>query len=112
MKVNFKEIIKITKKTCGKNITHIYSLPTELDKSIVPFLSNFGKPKFDLNTIKFLHIESKDDFMIKGRLNRVGINLTIAKSSRNIKLLGNKKIEFENNLSKWIENKLGISVIR
>ena len=112
MKIKFKEIIKITKKTCGKNITHIYSLPCELSKDMAPFFIKFGLPKFDMDTIKFLQINSKDDFIIKGRLERTSINFTIAKDSKNITLLEQRKKEFEDNIIKWIENKLGISITK
>jgi hypothetical protein len=112
MNIKFTDIIKVTKKTCGKYTTHVYSIPCELDKNIANFMSNFGKPKFDLNTIKFLHIESADDYIIKGRLKRTSISITIAKESKNISTLNIRKTEFENNITKWIENKLGISIIR
>jgi len=112
MKIKFTDIIKVTRKACGKYITFVYSVPCELDKSIANLMSNFGKPKFDLNTIKFLHIESTDDYIIKGRLNKTSISITIAKKSKNIGTLNTRKTEFENNIIKWIENRLGISIIK
>ena len=112
MKIKFTDIIRITKKTCGKTITIIYSIPCELDKSVVGFISNFGKPKFDLNTIKFLHIDSTDGFSIKGKLNKTSINFSVPKESKNIGMFGARKAELENNIAKWLEHRLGISIER
>lgn len=112
MKIKFSDIIKITKKTCSKNITLIYSVPCELDKSLARFMSNFGKPKFDLDTIKFIHIASADDYIIRGRLERTSINFSVPKASKNIGMLGAKKTQFENNVIKWLENRLKVSIIR
>jgi len=112
MIIKFADIIKVTKKACGKYITFVYSIPSELDKNIVNFMANFGKSKFDLNTIKFIHIESADDFIIKGRLEKTSISITIAKTSKHIGNINIRKIEFENNIIKWLEQKLGISIIK
>jgi hypothetical protein len=112
MKIKFADIIKITKKSCGNNIAMIYSVPCELDKGIAGFMSSFGKPKFDLDTIKFLHIDSADDYTIKGRLEKTSINFSVPKKSKNVGMFGAKKAELENNIVKWLEHRLGISIER
>lgn len=112
MKIKFKDIIRITKKPCGKTITLIYTIPCELDKSIAGFMSNFGRPKFDLDTVKFLHIASVDDYTIKGRLEKTSINFSIPKESKYIGIFGTRQAEFESNIIKWIEHRLKISIVK
>jgi hypothetical protein len=109
MRVKFASIVKTTRKTCGNNITVIYTVPCELDKSIAGFMTSLGSPKFDLNTIKFLHIES-GDYTIKGKLDKTNINLSVPKKSKNIGIFGTKQKELENNIARWLEHRLGISI--
>ena len=112
MIIKFSNIVKTTKKACGKTTTLVYTVPCELDKSVAGFMSSFGNPKFDLDTIKFLQIESTDDYTIKGRLDKTSISLSVPKKSKNISIFGIKQAEFENNIIKWLEHRLKISINR
>lgn len=112
MKIKFANIVRVTRKTCGKTITLIYTVPCELDKCIAGFMSSFGKSKFDLDTVKFLHIESIDNYTIKGRLDKTSINFSVPKKSNNVGIFGTKQAEFENNIIKWLEHRLKISIIK
>ncbi len=57
---------------CGCGVsrgTYRYTLPFKLNGKIIPFLSSFGAPCFDINKIGFLRIENAD-YCISGLKNQ------------------------------------------
>lgn len=112
MDIRFEEIVKTTRASCKDCFTLIYSLPCELDDNIASYMSSFGKPKYDLKTISLIHIESLDEYAIKGRIKNTYIKFSLPKKfEASDDISDSRKKEFESNIAKWLENKLQVSII-
>lgn len=111
MKIKFTDIVKITPKACTSCFILLYMVPCEIKEDIVPYMSSFGNSKFDLKTISLLQIESPDNYTIKGRLNNNYIKFSLPMKFKNTDLKESRKLEFENNLIKWLESRLDTSIV-
>ena len=109
MIIKFVDIVKFTIKSCDTCFTLKYFIPCELEKDISGYLVNFDKPKFDLNTISLLDIETVDGYKIKGRLGDIYIKFGIPKEFED-KPEQSRKKEFEDSLANWIASKLKITI--
>jgi hypothetical protein len=109
MIIKFTDIVKVSMKKCKTCFTLRYLIPCELEKDIVKYLANFDQPKFDLDTVSLLDIETSDDYKIKGRLGSVYIKFGIPKEFKN-KLEQSRKKEFEDSLAEWLGSKLQITI--
>ena len=111
MKIKFADIVKSYIKECDQCFQFVYSIPVDIDKSIVDFLSDFGEPKYDLDILSLLEIESDDGYKIRGRLTNNYLYFSLPKEFKGADLNGTRKLEFEKCLSKWIEHKLPVSIM-
>ena len=110
MRVKFSDIVKNYIKECEQCFQYIYSIPVDVDKSIAQFMIPFGEPKYDLDTLSLLQIESSDGYKIKGRLTNNYLYFSLPKEFKNKDLDDTRKLEFEKCLSKWIEHKLPVEI--
>lgn len=112
MRVKFKDIIKSHVKDCKKCFQLVYFLPIEIEKDIVEFLEGFGEPKYDLDILSLLQIESDDGYTVKGRLTNNYLYLSLPIKFKKMGPARSRKQEFEDCISKWIENRLQITIIK
>jgi hypothetical protein len=111
--VKFIEAVKIKKSGCQKCFSVLYFLPCALNKNIVDYLVNFGKPIYRLNATKLLRIDTNDSLHIEGKIGGKKIKLVMPKSFSNVdweKI--DRKNEFEKRLADWITDTLQINVER
>lgn len=113
MEIKYGNIVKMRQKTCKSCFTLIYHIPCEVDASLANYLTNFGTPKYDLNKVKLFRIMTADNYTLKTRLKSTVINLSLPKELQNTNIQNNtRKQEFEEGLTKWLENKMQIKIVR
>jgi len=113
VKIKYSDVVKMSRKSCKTCLTLIYTMPCEVDRALVGYMSPFGESKFDLKVVSLLHIESDDNYTIRSKIGRMAVSLSIPKRFEKFDLdLKTRKPEFEQCLVKWLENKLDISIVR
>lgn len=107
----FKDIVSIKRTSCAKCFTLMYSIPCRVDENIVSFLTSFGQPKYPLKVLKLLRIDNNDGYKIESKLGKNSIKFAMPKELENINIdTDAKKQAFENALSAWMSEKLGIEI--
>ena len=109
-RIKFSDIVKHHIKECDKCFQFLYSIPVDIDKGIVHFWTSFGEPKFDLDVLSLVQIESGDGYKIKGRLTNNYLYFSLPKELKDANLDDTRKLEFEKCLAKWIEHKLPVEI--
>lgn len=111
MIVKFADVVKTKIGGCSKCFSITYSLPYMIDKELADFLSAFGQPVYNLNSLKVLRINVANGFHIEGRVGTKTIKLVMPKKYEK-RPLGQiqERNSFEKNLADWLTKKLKITV--
>jgi len=113
MLVKFQDIIHVNRTSCKKCVALLYEVPCPIDKKIVKYLGNFGKPMYNLGANVLLKIQTKDGHIIEGKLNKNYIKLGLPKKYENSDWdATTRKVEFEIALTEWIQDLLKITIIK
>lgn len=111
MKIKFTDIIKFNRKVCKDCFILIYSTPCIIKRDIIEYMKSFGEPKFDLDVIDLLYIESPDNYIIKCKMGSNYISFSLPRELEHTDLSKSRKSEFEDNIKEWLRNILKISII-
>lgn len=110
--LKFLDTVIVKRGACKSCYSFIYRLPCTVDKTIIEFMTSFGKPLYPLKTVKLLKIFADDGFRIEGRVGQRIIKFYLPKSVKGTNIKNNeRKIEFENNLADWISDRINILVL-
>jgi len=109
--VKFSEAVKMKASGCAKCFAATYTLPCRLDPSIAKYLVSFGKPRYRLDAVKLLRIDTTDGFHIEGKIGLKTIKFTMPKNfaKLHINKIARKK-EFEKSLAAWLTDTLKIQI--
>lgn len=109
--VKFHDIVSAKISSCKKCYAVVYSLPCHIDKDIVKYFRNMGKPAYPLSVTRLLRINIKHGFYIEGTVGSKTIKFSMPKELENNSPSSIKEnMIFVNNLSKWLSDKLNIQI--
>lgn len=105
--IKFNTAVKVSNiRHCRDCISFLYVLPCALEKDIAPYMSSFGDSLYDLDTAGLYKVNSTDGCKIYGRIMKVNVIFSAPKDMPT----EYRKMEFENNLIKWLEDKVGVTI--
>ena len=109
--MKFSEAVKMKASGCAKCFSAIYTLPCRLNRNIAGYLTSFGKPRYRLDAVKLLRIDTKDGFHIEGKLGLKSIKFVMPKNFEKVHInkIARKK-EFEKCLAAWLTDTLKIQI--
>jgi hypothetical protein len=110
--VKFNEVVQTRKSGCSRCFSIIYTIPCVLDKDLPDYmLVDFGKPKYPLDVVKLIRIDTKDGFHIEGRIGTKVVKFVMPKKYEKVDTNTiQKKIIFEADLAEWMSQKLNILI--
>lgn len=106
MRIKFSDVVRSKVSKCKKCYKLIYTLPTEIDRTISDFFISFGKPKYDLDILNLFYIDAGEDYIVQSRLGENYLWFHMPKEAESWPKEETRIQEFEDCLLDWLRDRL------